>query len=343
VIHARPALIAAALLAATPASAEGNWFTRLFSREPAPAPRAAPAAPAKPAPATAQAPAAISAPRTAPAPAASAASTPQAPAPSAASASQAVSTRAVPAKRPAEPVPQAPATQAAAPAAQATATAPAAPARPIAPAPTGPAQPVAPPTTTAAIAPPAPPPAPLSERAIVERANAYFNGLHTLVGDFVQVGGDGRKLGGKLYLQRPGKLRFEYAAPATLEVVADGSSVAVRDRKLATQDLYSIGQTPLKFLLRDRIDLTKDNRLVDVGSDADGVRVVLEDRSTLGGTSKISLFFDDKVETLTRWRIVDPQGFLTTVTLSNLDRSRRVDAKLFTIAYERVLNDSAGP
>jgi outer membrane lipoprotein-sorting protein len=332
VIHARPALIAAALLAATPASAEGNWFTRLFSREPAPAPRAAPAAPAKPAPATAQAPAATSAPRTAPAPAASAAS-----------ASQAASTRAVPAKRPAEPVPQAPATQAAVPAAQATATAPAAPAKPIAPAPTGPAQPAAPPTTTAAIAPPAPPPAPLSERAIVERANAYFNGLHTLVGDFVQVGGDGRKLGGKLYLQRPGKLRFEYAAPATLEVVADGSSIAVRDRKLATQDLYSIGQTPLKFLLRDRIDLTKDNRLVDVGSDADGVRVVLEDRSTLGGTSKISLFFDDKVETLTRWRIVDPQGFLTTVTLSNLDRSRRVDAKLFTIAYERALGDSAGP
>jgi outer membrane lipoprotein-sorting protein len=238
---------------------------------------------------------------------------------------------------------------AAAPSAQATATPSAVPAKPAAAngpgqAGTAPAHPaVAAPTATAAIAPPAPPPAPLSERAIVERANAYFNGLHTLVGDFVQVGGDGRKLGGKIYLQRPGKLRFEYAAPATLEVVADGSSVAVRDRKLATQDLYSIGQTPLKFLLRERIDLTKDNRLVDVGSDADGVRVVLEDRSTLGGTSKISLFFDDKVETLTRWRIVDPQGFLTTVTLSNLDRSRRVDAKLFTIAYERALSESGGP
>ena len=54
---------------------------------------------------------------------------------------------------------------------------------------------------------------------------------------------------------------------------------------------------------------------------------MLEDRSTLGGTSKITLFFDGKVETLTRWRIVDPQGFLTTVTLSNVDRARRVDAE----------------
>jgi outer membrane lipoprotein-sorting protein len=330
--YARIASAAALVATTTPASAEGNWFQRLFSREPAP--QAAPAAPVKSAPAATAPPAASASPAT--------------------PASQA-GTRAVPPKRPADPPPQ---PKGAAPVAGATAPAPApTPAKPAATATTGPAstgtpgpaptqagaQPVAPPTATAAMVPPALPPAPLSERAIVERANAYFNGLHTLVGDFVQVGGDGRKLGGKLYLQRPGKLRFEYAAPATLEVIADGSSVAVRDRKLATQDLFSIGHTPLKFLLRDRIDLSKDNRIIEVGSDADGARVVLEDRSTLGGTSKISLFFDDKVETLTRWRIVDPQGFLTTVTLSNLDRSRRVDAKLFAIAYERVLGESAGP
>ena len=64
---------------------------------------------------------------------------------------------------------------------------------------------------------------PLSERQIVERANAYFNGMSTLTGDFVQTGGDGRRLTGKLYLQRPGKIRFEYDAPATIEVIADGS------------------------------------------------------------------------------------------------------------------------
>ena len=58
---------------------------------------------------------------------------------------------------------------------------------------------------------------------------------------------------GTLYVQRPGRLRFEYARPATLEIIADGTSVAVRDRKLATQDVYFIGQTPLKFLLKERI------------------------------------------------------------------------------------------
>src|SRR5215213_6741955 len=153
---------------------------------------------------------------------------------------------------------------------------------------------------------------PLSERQIVERANAYFNGMSTLTGDFVQTGGDGRRLTGKLYLQRPGRIRFEYDAPATIEVIADGSSVAVRDSKLVTQDLYAISQTPLKFLL--------------------------EDKSTLGGTSKIALFFDKDVRTLQRWRIVDPQGFTTIVALSNLDTARRVDPRLFVINYERMLD-----
>ena len=191
-------------------------------------------------------------------------------------------------------------------------------------------------TAAAAVAPSASS-EPLNERQIVERANAYFNGISTLVGDFVQTGGDGRRLGGKLYLQRPGKIRFEYDSPATIEVVADGSSVAVRDSKLATQDLYSIGQTPLKFLLRDRINLGQDIRITGASMEPEGARIALEDKSTLGGTSKITLFFDKEVQALKRWRIVDPQGFTTIVDLTNLDTARRVDPRLFVINYERML------
>jgi outer membrane lipoprotein-sorting protein len=193
---------------------------------------------------------------------------------------------------------------------------------------------------TAATSAAAPVPAgPLNEQQIVAKANAYFNSISSLVGDFVQTGGDGRRLGGKLYMQRPGKIRFEYDAPATIEVVADGTSVAVRDRKLATQDLYSISQTPLKFLLRERIDLGSDIRIVGVSNEPEGARIALEDRSTLGGTSKITLFFDQAVENLLRWRIVDPQGFTTIVALSNLDKTHSVDNRLFVINYERMLDD----
>jgi outer membrane lipoprotein-sorting protein len=178
---------------------------------------------------------------------------------------------------------------------------------------------------------------PLPNDVVVERANAYFTNLSTLVADFTQVGGDGRRQGGTLYLQRPGKVRFEYDPPATLQVIADGRSVAVRDRKLATQDLYSISQTPLKFLLRERVNLGQDIRITGIINDGDSVRINLEDSSTLGGTSRIALYFDSQVESLNQWRIVDAQGFQTVVVLGRIERGRRIDQDLFKIQYEALV------
>jgi len=171
--------------------------------------------------------------------------------------------------------------------------------------------------------------------AVLQQANAYFNGFQTLTGSFIQIGADGRRIGGKLTLSKPGRLRFEYDQPSPLEVVADGTSVAVRDRKLGTQDLYFISQTPLKFLLREKIDLARDLTVTDVSNDPQGIRVALEDRSTLGGTSKIQLTFDAEMKTLSQWRITDPQGYLTTVQLSNLQKGKAVDGSLFFINYGR--------
>ncbi|GJE21137.1 outer-membrane lipoprotein carrier protein LolA [Methylobacterium mesophilicum] len=176
---------------------------------------------------------------------------------------------------------------------------------------------------------------PADAATVLAQANAYFNAMNTLTGSFMQIGADGRRIGGKLTLAKPGRLRFDYDQPSPLEVVADGTSVAVRDRKLATQDLYFIAQTPLKFLLREKIDLARDLSVTDVANDPGGVRISLEDRATLGGTSKIQLFFDAEMKTLSQWRITDPQGYITTVQLSNLQRPKTVDAGLFFINYGR--------
>lgn len=181
------------------------------------------------------------------------------------------------------------------------------------------------------------PSAPLSKAEAVERLNAYFNGFSTLQGDFIQFAADGRRFEGKLYVLRPGKMRFEYRPPVTMEVVADGTSVAIRDRKLATQDLYSIGQTPLKFLLKDQISLERDTTVTGVSTKGDILSLKLEDRSTLGGTSKITLNFDLTANELRQWVVIDPQGYETSVSLYNLDTLRRPDQKNFVIDYQRVL------
>ncbi len=178
---------------------------------------------------------------------------------------------------------------------------------------------------------------PLPNSVIVERANAYFSNITTLIADFTQVGGDGRRMGGTLFLQRPGKVRFDYDPPSNLEVIADGRSVAVRDRKLATQDLYSISQTPLKFLLREQVNLGQDIKITGISAEPNAVRINLEDSSTIAGTSRITLFFDPEVQNLNQWRIVDAQGFQTVVVLNKAQRGRAIDQGMFYINYVPVV------
>jgi len=173
------------------------------------------------------------------------------------------------------------------------------------------------------------------QRALIERVNVYLMAMSTLIGDFVQVGPDGRKVEGKFYLQKPGRVRFEYKAPSPIELVADGSSVVVRDRNLGTQDLYPLSQTPLRFLLADRIDLVRDTNVIGVSADDTFVSVVIEEKQTLGGTHRVMLMFNAKDLSLKQWTVTDPQGYDTTVALYNIETGRKLDQTMFVINYER--------
>ena len=168
--------------------------------------------------------------------------------------------------------------------------------------------------------------------AAIRKADDFLSSASTMVGDFVQKGTDGRESEGKIYIQKPGRLRFEYAAPATLEVIADGAKVAVHDRKLKTQDTYSIGNTPLKFLLQGKIDLKSDTQILNVLKTPDSIMILLDDRTTFGGTSRIRLIFDKDTYELRAWQVRDPQGFETLVTLYNIDLKLKPDPKLFKIS-----------
>lgn len=179
-------------------------------------------------------------------------------------------------------------------------------------------------------------PAPSSEtpQLLIEKINRSLNGMTTLIGDFSQISADGRRRSGKLYVQRPGKLRFDYNPPSQLEIVADGSSVAVIDKRVPQQDIYGINQTPLKFLVGDRIDITKDTKVLSVKREKDDIVLDIEDKNTIAGTSKIRIYFTGDSVQLKRWIVTDPQGVPTTVSLANLNTQQRPDKGLFFINYQ---------
>ena len=172
-----------------------------------------------------------------------------------------------------------------------------------------------------------------NQKAQAARVSGYLSSLQTLSGNFVQVGPDGSKTKGDFYIQKPGKVRFEYDPPSPIDIIADGSSVVVRDRKLATQDLYPLSQTPLRYLLTDRIDLLRDTNVVAVHADDVYVTISIEEKQAIIGTSRLMMMFGAKDLQLKQWVVTDPQGFDTTIAISNLDSARRPDPSLFKIDY----------
>ena len=176
------------------------------------------------------------------------------------------------------------------------------------------------------------------QRAIIDRVNNYLSGVQTLSGKFVQVGPDGGRTQGDFFILKPGRVRFEYDDPSPIQLIADGQTVVVRDRKLATQDVYPLSQTPLRFLLADHVDLTKDTSLVAVYADDVFITVVVEEKNGVVGTSRLMIMFNAKDMQLKQWTVTDPQGYDTTVAVYNLDTSKRPDPNMFKIDFTQYRN-----
>jgi outer membrane lipoprotein-sorting protein len=161
----------------------------------------------------------------------------------------------------------------------------------------------------------------------------HFSSVATMSGEFVQFGPRGEQTGGKFYIQRPGKIRFNYEPPSGYKVISDGKSVVIDNSKLNTMDLYPLSKTPLKLLLDERIDLS-GRRVKSVKEEDDLTTIQLADRQIFGN-STITMMFDPKSYDLRQWTITDPQGKDTTVMIFNVKQGVKIDQDLFAIDYKR--------
>ena len=162
----------------------------------------------------------------------------------------------------------------------------------------------------------------------------HFSSVKTMMGEFVQFGPRGEQTGGKFFIERPGRIRFNYEQPSAYRVVSDGKSVVISNKKLKTADLYPLSKTPLKLLLDEKIDIS-GNRVQGVKEENDLTTITLADK-TVFGNSTITMMFDPMSYDLRQWTIRDAQGKDTTVMIFNVQQGVQFDPKIFEIDYRKV-------
>jgi outer membrane lipoprotein-sorting protein len=174
----------------------------------------------------------------------------------------------------------------------------------------------------------APPPLSSDDQAAVQRVQAYLNGITTLAGRFLQIGAHQRESGGRFYIWRPGRLRFEYDPPLPDLIIATGDVVIHYDRELKTASQVSQSSTPAAFLLQREIRFDQDYRVVHVGRRPGVVSVtIIQAKEPDAGS--ITLILGDNPMALREWIVLDPQGYETRVSLLDYQLGGRLDPKLF--------------
>lgn len=180
-----------------------------------------------------------------------------------------------------------------------------------------------------------------ADKALVDRAVAYLEGLSEAKARFVQTDGRGRATTGQLFMKRPGKARFAYDAPSGLLVVSDGGVVSVQDKRLKTFDQYPLGVTPLSLFLSKTIRLDKGVTITRVARLADGFSITARDgKKQTAGT--ITLSFTDAPLALAGWTVTDAQNRPTRVELIGLERASGLDRSLFVLKDPRPKNLGRG-
>ena len=173
------------------------------------------------------------------------------------------------------------------------------------------------------------------------RIEAYLDGMRSLSAGFEQTNQDGSGASGRLWLSRPGRMRFEYAPPVKLTIVSNGDYVAVDDQELKQVQFYPVDSTPAWFLLREGIKLSGDVTVTGFERGPHTLRVTCVETKDPGSGS-ITMVFADQPLALRQWSVLDAQGRTTSVALSDPQPGGTLDAGLFKLPAQPNKNEAPG-
>ncbi len=171
---------------------------------------------------------------------------------------------------------------------------------------------------------------PSDQAGLVGRIEAYFNGIQTLEAGFRQLGPDGSLATGKLYIDRTREaMRFTYDPPSKVRLIAPGDwRLIFYDGSIQQVNVIPIGQTPLGFILSEKVTLSGDvtvENVQDRGAEVDLTLI----RTAAADQGRVVLTLGTDPMQLRRWAVTDAQGLTTTVVLENVRTGVPLDRSLF--------------
>lgn len=169
---------------------------------------------------------------------------------------------------------------------------------------------------------------PAADRALLTDVEDYLNRMTTVRARFSQDNSDGSYDTGIVWLWRPGKARIEYASPTDILVVADGTWLIYFDAELDQVSHVPINTGPFRFLLAEAVSLQDAVTVTALARGGGLIRLTVVDAGNPDGGS-VTLVFDETPLQLRQWEVLDPQGFVTVVTLSEEIVGESFDSKMF--------------
>lgn len=172
--------------------------------------------------------------------------------------------------------------------------------------------------------------------ATLDDVRAALRATTTMTAGFVQTAANGEVMSGRLFLARPGRIRFQYEPPTQL-VVANGKRLSIVDYKVATVYSYPIRSTPLGILLDGDPDLGRVARVA--GQIAGGVLVEARDaKHPEYGTLTLTFVTEAAAPgglKLVGWTALDPQNNRTEVALNDIRYNVAIPATSWTFRDPR--------
>ncbi len=175
------------------------------------------------------------------------------------------------------------------------------------------------------------------DKADIARIETYFDGLKTLSAKFLQVTDTGAVARGAVFIQRPGKMRFDYAPPSPVVMVADGTLLTYHDRDLNETTVLPLSTTPVAFLLREKFRLGQDLTVTRVDRGPGVLRVSVRETDD-AEQGELTLQFSETPFRFEQWSVLDSQNRLTKVTLIDTRVGDPIAPKTFEFRDPKFFN-----